>query len=119
MVVDVEPWRELESVSLPPTVILRLRSVLDVDAEVRGEATGVSSPELGLSDDFVLAALIVSARLVFVFLTALKISIGKSATPIPRLAMVPSRADAPPEIGSHGPSSVSYSRGRYLEISAF
>lgn len=42
-------------------------------------------------------------------------SIGKSATPIIILPMVPMIADAPPVIGSHGPSSVSYSRGRYLE----
>lgn len=45
-------------------------------------------------------------------LKALKISTGKSATPMVRLAIVPRSADAPPEIGSHGPSSVSYSRGR-------
>lgn len=43
---------------------------------------------------------------------ALNISTGKSATPIVRLARVPKRAEAPPEMGSHGPSSVSYSRGR-------
>ena len=43
---------------------------------------------------------------------ALNISIGKSATPIIILPIVPSSADAPPEMGSHGPSSVSYSRGR-------
>lgn len=45
---------------------------------------------------------------------ARRISTGKSATPIMRLPMVPSRADAPPEIGSQGPSSESYSLGRYL-----
>lgn len=45
-------------------------------------------------------------------LNALNISTGKSATPMVRLAKVPNRAEAPPEIGSHGPSSVSYSRGR-------
>lgn len=43
---------------------------------------------------------------------ALKISIGKSATPIVMLLIVPSKAEAPPEIGSQGPSSVSYSFGR-------
>lgn len=112
MVVDVEPCRDDESVSL--TVFSRLKSVREVDAEADVDATGVSSPELGLSVDFALDGLIVSARLVFVFLTALKISIGKSATPMPRLAIVPSKADAPPEIGSQGPSSVSYSLGRYL-----
>ena len=117
MVVDVEPCRDDESVSL--TVFSRLKSVREVDAEADVDATGVSSPELGFSVDFALDVLIVSARLVFVFLTALKISIGKSATPMPRLAMVPSRADAPPEMGSQGPSSVSYSRGRYLCWSAF
>lgn len=41
-------------------------------------------------------------------------STGKSATPIDRLAIVPKSAEAPPEIGSQGPLSVSYSRGRYL-----
>jgi hypothetical protein len=45
-------------------------------------------------------------------LNALKISTGKSAIPIERLAIVPNKADAPPVMGSHGPSSVSYSRGR-------
>jgi hypothetical protein len=53
-----------------------------------------------------------SFRLLCLCLACLKISIGKSAIPIVRLAMVPSNAEAPPEIGSHGPSSVSYSRGR-------
>lgn len=47
-------------------------------------------------------------------LKALSNSTGKSATPIDRLAIVPKSAEAPPEIGSQGPSSVSYSRGRYL-----
>jgi hypothetical protein len=46
--------------------------------------------------------------------TALKTSTGKSAKPIARLLMVPISAEAPPEIGSHGPSSESYSTGRYL-----
>lgn len=41
-------------------------------------------------------------------------STGKSATPIDRLAIVPKSAEAPPEMGSQGPLSVSYSRGRYL-----
>lgn len=36
---------------------------------------------------------------------ALKISTGKSAKPIARLPRVPISAEAPPEIGSHGPSS--------------
>jgi len=47
-------------------------------------------------------------------LKALKISRGKSATPIVKLAIVPNSAEAPPEMGSQGPSSVSYSRERYL-----
>src|SRR5947209_4992009 len=46
------------------------------------------------------------------FLSARTISTGKSAMPIVKLPIVPSNAAAPPEIGSHGPSSVSYSRGR-------
>lgn len=46
--------------------------------------------------------------------SAFRISTGKSTAPIMRLPMVPSNADAPPEIGSQGPSSISYSRGRYL-----
>jgi len=50
----------------------------------------------------------------FPFLTALKISMGKSATPMVKLAIVPISAEAPPDIGSQGPSSVSYSIGRYL-----
>jgi hypothetical protein len=50
----------------------------------------------------------------FLSRTSLTISTGKSATPIIRLPMVPSRADAPPEMGSQGPSSTSYSLGRYL-----
>jgi hypothetical protein len=37
---------------------------------------------------------------------ALNISTGKSATPIVKLASVPKRAEAPPEKGPHGPSSV-------------
>lgn len=45
---------------------------------------------------------------------AFRISTGKSATPIIRLLIVPINADAPPVIGSQGPSSASYSRGRYL-----
>ena len=40
-----------------------------------------------------------------------KISTGKSAIPMERFPKVPIRAAAPPEIGSQGPSSVSYSRG--------
>jgi len=59
-----------------------------------------------------LALSLLSLKVSCLFRTFLKISIGKSATPMERLAMVPRRADAPPEIGSHGPSSVSYSRGR-------
>ena len=47
-------------------------------------------------------------------LRALTISTGKSANPIMRLPMVPRSAEAPPEIGSQGPSSESYSLGRYL-----
>lgn len=52
--------------------------------------------------------------LVFLLLKALKNSTGKSATPMLRLAIVPNSAEAPPDIGSHGPPSVSYSRERYL-----
>ena len=48
-------------------------------------------------------------------LRARNISTGKSANPIMRLPIVPRSAEAPPDIGSHGPSSESYSRGRYLE----
>lgn len=47
-------------------------------------------------------------------LKTLSNSTGKSATPMDRLAIVPKSAEAPPEIGSQGPLSVSYSRGRYL-----
>ena len=47
-------------------------------------------------------------------LSALNISTGKSANPIIRLPRVPRSAEAPPDMGSHGPSSESYSRGRYL-----
>lgn len=43
------------------------------------------------------------------------IPVGIDAAPITRLAKVPRRAEAPPEIGSHGPSSRSYSFGRYLK----
>ena len=74
-----------------------------IDELVREWPWGVVSPLL-----FSLFSLKVSC----LFLTFLKISIGKSATPMVRLAMVPNRADAPPDIGSHGPSSVSYSRDR-------
>lgn len=48
-------------------------------------------------------------------LSALSVSIGRSAMPIIMLPRVPIRAPAPPVIGSQGPSSVSYSRGRYLK----
>lgn len=47
---------------------------------------------------------------------SLRVSIGKSATPIIICVAVPIRAVAPPEIGSQGPSSVSYSRGRHLYL---
>lgn len=50
-------------------------------------------------------------------LRALDMSTGVSANPIIILAIVPSRAEAPPEMGSQGPSSGSYSRGRYLKRS--
>ena len=43
-------------------------------------------------------------------------SIGKSATPIIKLPIVPRRADVAPLIGSQGPSSESYSLGRYLAV---
>lgn len=69
-----------------------------LDLETNGEV----SPSLGLSAGL--------------DLMALKISTGKSAKPIVRLPMVPSNAEAPPEIGSQGPSSESYSMGRYLII---
>lgn len=49
-------------------------------------------------------------------LRALNISTGKSANPIIRLPRVPRSAEAPPDMGSHGPSSESYSRGRYLAL---
>lgn len=80
------------------------RSSRDVDLE---DGVGVRLPELELSFAS-FASFIVSVR----FFMVLKISIGKSATPIVRLATVPNNADAPPEMGSQGPSSVSYSRGR-------
>jgi hypothetical protein len=44
------------------------------------------------------------------------ISAGISATPIATSAMLPKIAVAPPVTGSMGPSSKSYSRGRYLDI---
>lgn len=47
-------------------------------------------------------------------LKALINSTGKSATPMVKLVIVPASADAPPDIGSQGPESVSYLRGRYL-----
>lgn len=47
-------------------------------------------------------------------LSSLRVSMGKSATPIIICVAVPTRADAAPERGSQGPSSVSYSRGRNL-----
>jgi hypothetical protein len=43
-----------------------------------------------------------------------KVSMGKSATPIIIWVAVPMIAVAPPEIGSQGPSSASYSRDRNL-----
>lgn len=110
----VDPCRECTDALSVGSV----RSVRDPLAEDGPEPEGVSSPELCRSAPFVLVELvlgIVSARFMLVFLTALNISMGKSATPMPRLAMVPNNADAPPEIGSQGPSSVSYSRGRYLK----
>jgi len=72
---------------------------------------GVLVPEVELDESFVVFSW-------FPFLTALKISIGKSATPMVKLAIVPINAEAPPDIGSQGPSSVSYSFGRYLVKSA-
>ena len=42
------------------------------------------------------------------------ISTGISAMPTIKLLRVPRRAEAAPLIGSHGPSSESYSHGRYL-----
>ena len=47
-------------------------------------------------------------------LSLLRVSAGKSAMPIIIVVMVPIIAEAPPVTGSQGPSSVSYSRGRYL-----
>jgi hypothetical protein len=52
-------------------------------------------------------------------LSSLRVSIGKSATPIIICVAVPTIAVAPPVMGSHGPSSVSYSRGRYLSKLAY
>jgi hypothetical protein len=46
---------------------------------------------------------------------AFRASIGISATPIIMLLTVPMSALPPPVIGSHGPSSTSYSTGRYLQ----
>lgn len=46
---------------------------------------------------------------------ARRIPLGIAATPITRLPKVPIRAEAPPDMGSHGPSSRSYSLGRYLK----
>jgi hypothetical protein len=48
--------------------------------------------------------------------SAFKVAIGKSATPIMVVVSVSRTADAPPLIGSVGPISTSYSRGRYLDI---
>lgn len=45
---------------------------------------------------------------------ALSVELGMSAMPIAMLPIVPTSAAAPPEIGSIGPSSRSYSQGRYL-----
>ena len=46
---------------------------------------------------------------------AFNTSTGISAKPIIMLPMVPRRAAVAPDIGSQGPSSESYSRGRYLK----
>lgn len=48
--------------------------------------------------------------------SALSISMGRSATPIIMLPTVPMIAEVAPVMGSQGPSSVSYSRGRYLVL---
>lgn len=83
--------------------------VVSAVSSVTGERidVGVLLPEVEVDDSF-------DAFAWLPFLTALKISIGKSATPMVKLANVPIKAEAPPDIGSQGPSSVSYSFGRYL-----
>ena len=52
-------------------------------------------------------------------LSAFKVSIGKSATPKSMLPMVLMIAPPPPVMGSQGPSSISYSFGRYLNHVSF
>lgn len=89
------------------------RSSVDSDRDLRA---GVLEPELVFVVALSLADSFLKESWCFC-LTDLNSSIGKSAIPIERLAIVPNKAEAPPEIGSHAPSSVSYSRGRYLTIS--
>ena len=77
----------------------------------RAEDVGVVSPRAGAGvvvdvegmDDMPLPELLDD------FDSTLTTSMGRSATPIIILLMVPTSADAPPEIGSQGPSSLSYS----------
>lgn len=77
-----------------------LRETLDIsDVLERGDACiSLSAAEFG-------EGLMCSAR---------SISVGRSATPIIMLPTVPMIAEVAPVMGSHGPSSASYSRGRYL-----
>jgi hypothetical protein len=49
-------------------------------------------------------------------LSSLRVCMGISATPIITEVAVPIRAPAAPETGSQGPSSGTYSRGRYLHL---
>lgn len=51
-------------------------------------------------------------------LSSLRVWIGISATPIITEVAVPIIAPAAPETGSQGPSSGTYSRGRYLQVLA-
>lgn len=89
-------WKSLQT-SGPRLWVLRVKMHVSPPADVHGvQCDKPCSGEL-------------SAGLTFI---ALKISTGKSAHPIMRLPKVPSIADAPPDMGSQGPSSVSYSRGR-------
>jgi len=81
---------------------------VDILGAFRGAVLLLSAAEERSSDSWLSRA--------FVDLTfkARMIPVGIAAAPIIRLAKVPRRAEAPPEIGSHGPSSRSYSFGRYL-----
>lgn len=99
---DIKVEDEEEVVSwLPSTSANRSVWEADWEAEIRFSEDGSTA---GFETELLLECAFA--------LKALNISTGKSATPIVRLANVPMSAEAPPEIGSHGPSSVSYSRGR-------